>query len=92
MGYDELHNVRQGSTVYYWVDPDTGAALEHTGVNDDSIPFFGDVGAAETYLEEQADQHGKELYEQYSLYEAQTKKAMDAVDVLADQSDIKQFF
>jgi len=78
MGYNELHNGRQRSTVYYWVDPDTGAALEHTGVNDDSIPFFGDVG--------------EELYEQYSLYEARTRKALDAVDVLTDQSDIEQFF
>ncbi|WP_273837014.1 hypothetical protein [Halococcus sp. PRR34] len=91
--YNELHTGRKRSTVYYWLDSDTGAALYHTGVNEETtIPFFGDVGAAETYLEQRAESGEEEQYGQYSLYEARTKKVGDAVDVLTDQSGIEDFF
>lgn len=87
--YDELHQGRRTATVYYWLDPDTGAALYHTGVNDEmSIPFFPDVGAAETYLDHRATIGDKEDYAGYSLYEATTKKVGDAVDVLTEQQGI----
>jgi nucleotide-binding universal stress UspA family protein len=78
-----VHTTEPEATVYYWVDPDTGAALYHTGVNDEATnPFFPDVGAAETYLECRADTGDKEDYAGFSLYEAKTKKVVDAVDVL----------
>ena len=44
-GFDELDRGKQRATVYYWLDPQTGAALHHTGVNDgESVPFFPDEG------------------------------------------------
>jgi hypothetical protein len=91
-GYSDLHNGKRTSKVYYWVDPDTGAALEHTGVNDEqTIPFFPDEETAKEYLEHRADGGGKEQYEGLSLYEARAKKVGDAVDVLTDQSGIEDF-
>lgn len=90
--YADLHNGARTATVYYWVDPDTGAALYHTGLNDEaSVPFFPDVGSAETYLEQRADAGDRDQYAKYSLYEAKTRKAADAVDVLTDQSGIEDF-
>lgn len=90
--YTDLHTDQRRNTVYYWVHPDTGAALYHTGVGEDTaIPFFDDVGAAETYLEQRAERDDSNEYDQYSLYEAKTRKVMDAVDVLTDQSGIVDF-
>jgi hypothetical protein len=61
-------------------------------VNDEStVPFFGDIGAAETYLEKRAEMDGPEPYDRLSLYEARTRKVGDAVDVLTDQSGIEDF-
>jgi hypothetical protein len=91
-GFDDLHNGKRTSKVYYWLDPDTGSALEHTGVNDEqTIPFFPDEESAEAYLERRADNGDKETYEGFSLYEARAKKVGDAVDVLTDQSGIEDF-
>lgn len=88
----DLHDGGRTATVYYWVDPDTGAALYHTGVNDEAtVPFFSDVGTAETYLEQRADTGDHDEYANYSLYEARTQKVVDAVDVLTDQSGIEDF-
>lgn len=78
--------------MYYWLDPDTGAALYHTGVNDEeTVPFFPDEEAAEAYLERRAASEGDERYENLSLYKARTRKVGDAVDVLTDQSGIEDF-
>jgi hypothetical protein len=91
-GYADLHNGKRTSKVYYWVDPDTGSALEHTGVNDEqTIPFFPDEEAAEAYLEQRAETGDKAQYEDLSLYQARAKKVGDAVDVLTDQSGIEDF-
>ena len=74
------------------MDPDTGAALYHTELNDKAtVPFFGDVGSAETYLEQCAEAGDREDYAKYSLYRAKTRKVGDAVDVLTDQSGINDF-
>ena len=90
--YADLHTDQRRASVFYWVNPDTGAALYHTGVNEEeTIPFFKDVGAAETYLEQCADRDDSDAYDQYSLYEAKTRKVTDAVDVLTDQSGIADF-
>jgi hypothetical protein len=92
-GYDELHKGGRRSTVYYWLDPDTGAALYHTAANGDTtVPFFSGIGEAEMYLERRAEADGDELYDHYSLYEAKTQKVVDAVDVLTDQAGFEDFF
>jgi len=91
-GYADLHNGKRNAKVYYWLDPETGSALEHTGVNDEqTIPFFEDEATAKEYLERRADTGEKESYEKYSLYQARAKKVGDAVDVLTDQSGIDDF-
>jgi hypothetical protein len=91
-GYSDLHNGKRKATVYYWYDPDTGAALEHTGLNDEkTVPFFPDEETAHDYLEKRAEAGGKERYEGLSLYKARTRKVGDAVDVLTDQSGIEDF-
>lgn len=91
-GYSDLHNGKRKATVYYWLDPDTGAALEHTGVNDEStIPFFPDEGSAYDYLEKRAEDGDKERYDNLSLYKARTRKVGDAVDVLTNQAGIGDF-
>lgn len=91
-GYSDLHNGKQRATVYYWLDPETGAALYHTGVNDEAtIPFFPDEDAARDYLENRADAGDKEAYAGLSLYKARTRKIGDAVDVLTDQAGVEDF-
>jgi len=78
--------------VYYWLNPDTGAALEHTGVNDETtVPFFPDEESAEAYLERRAESGEEEQYEHLSLYKARARKVGGAVDVLTDQSGIEDF-
>ena len=74
------------------MDPDTGGALYHTGVNDElTVPFFPDEEAARDYLEQRANTDGDEAFENLSLYKAQTRKVGDAVDVLTDQAGIGDF-
>lgn len=91
-GYTDLHNGKKQSKVYYWLDPDTGAALYHTGVNEEkTVPFFPDETSAEDYLEQRADAEGGDQFENLSLYRARTRKVGDAVDVLTDQSGIEDF-
>ena len=90
--YIELHKGRKPASVYYWVNPNTGGVLYHTEVNDEVIPFFSDIGSAETYLEQEAETNGPDQYEQYSLYDSKTRKVVDAVDVLTDQAGIEDFF
>ena len=51
------------------MDPDTGAALYHTGVNDEAtVPFFGEGGSAETYLEQRTESGDCDWYTRYRLY------------------------
>jgi hypothetical protein len=91
-GYRDLHSGTTRATVYYWYDPDTGAVLEHTGVNDEqTVPFFPDEETAHDYLEHRTDTVDADRYEGLSLYKARTRKVRDAVDVLTDQSGIDDF-
>lgn len=87
-----MHTGRTPSTIYYWADPKTDAALYHTGVNDEeAIAFFETVGEAENYLEKRDESNPAEDYSRFSLYRARVKKEMDAVDVLMDQSGLADF-
>lgn len=92
-GHDILHKGTRRTTVYYWLDPATGAALYHTGAYDDEAdPFFDSMEEAETFLEQQADQgEAADRYEAASLYKARTRKVEDAKDVLLDQAGIDEF-
>lgn len=91
-GYADLHNGKRQALVYYWLDPDTGAALYHVGVNDEmTIPFFPNERTAREYLERRATGGDKEEYKGLSLYKARTRKIGDAVDVLTDQAGIGDF-
>jgi hypothetical protein len=91
-GYTELHAGKQAATVYYWLDPRTGAALYHTTAYEDEVnPFFGTVEEAEAFLEQQAATGESERYEALSLYQARTRKVADATDVLTDQAGIEDF-
>lgn len=91
-GYAGLHAGKKQRKVYYWIDPDTGAALEHTSVGDEgTIPFFGSEEAAEECLEKRAEMGDEEDYAGLSLYRGRTRKVSDAVDVLTDQSGIEDF-
>jgi len=86
-----LHNDGRRSKVYYWLNPDTGAALYHTEANgEEANPFFGSIEEAEQYLETRAAQ-GSEQYQGLSLYQARVDKIEDAVDVLTDQSGLTEF-
>ena len=87
-----LHQDGRRSNIYYWLNPDTGAALYHTEANsEEANPFFGSVGEAENFLEKQAGSN-PEQYEGLSLYKARVEKLEDAVEVLMDQSDIEDFW
>ena len=92
-GHDMLHSGRQQASVYYWLDPRTGAALYHTSAYDDEAnPFFGTVEDAEIFLEQRADTaDDAERYESLSLYQARTRKVGDATDVLTEQAGIGDF-
>jgi len=90
-GYTDLHNGKQRATVYYWLDPETGSALEHTTVGDEqTIPFFADQDRAKAYLENRAETSDTD-YSDFSLYKAKIRKVGDAVDVLTAQSGIDDF-
>lgn len=91
-GFDTLHDGPRRTTVYYWLNPMTGAALYHTGVNDEeTIPFFPDEFTARDYLEQRAGAGDPEQYDGLSLYKARTRKVADAVDVLTDQAGFDDF-
>lgn len=87
-----IHTDGRRSTAYYWLNPDTGAALYHTTFNgDEANLFFPSVGEAERFLEQQAQRHDQERYQGMSLYKAKVSKVEDAVEVLMDQSGINDF-
>ncbi|WP_152419405.1 hypothetical protein [Halobiforma nitratireducens] len=91
-GYDTLHAGTRRSTVYYWLDPETGATLPHTDVNDHgTIPFFADEPAARAFLENRAEAGDADRYAGLSLYKARTRKVADAVDVLTEQAGFDEY-
>ena len=91
-GGSTLHSDGRRSNVYYWVNPDTGAALYHTEINgDEAHPFFSSINEAEDFLENRADDE-EERYQGFSLYKAKIRKVEDAVEVLMNQSDINDFW
>jgi len=91
-GTISLHQDGRRNNVYYWVNPDTGAALYHTEANgEEANPFFASVGDAEQFLEKQVENR-REEYENLSLYKARIEKIEDAVEVLMDQSGINDFW
>ena len=91
-GTTNLHTDGRRSTVYYWLNPDTGAALYHTEINgDEADPFFGSAGEAEQFLEKRGGQD-TDRYQGFSLYKAKVQKIEDAVDVLTDQAGIEDFY
>ena len=80
------------ATRYVWFDPDTGAVLYHTGINDDAAdPFFANIDEADRFLEQRADQGEHERYERLSLYKVRMRKEKDALDVLLNQSGLDDF-
>lgn len=88
---NHLHGDGRRSTVYYWINPDTGAALYHTEINGrEADPFFSSVGDAEQFLE-QTTGDNQEEYQGMSLYKAKISKVEDAVEVLTNQSGIMDF-
>lgn len=91
-GYDTLHDARRRTTIFYWLNPETGGALVHTEVNEEeTIPFFPAEDEARAYLENRAATGDPEQYDGLSLYEARTRKVADAVDVLTDQAGFDEF-
>lgn len=87
-----LHRGTRRSKLYYWVNPETDAALVHTEVGDEeAILFFDSVGAAESYLEARVEYGAEDRYETLSLYEATVQKIGDATDVLTEQTGIHEF-
>jgi hypothetical protein len=92
-GVADLHRGEQRATVYYWLDPRTGATLYHTSAYDDEAnPFFGTVEEAEAFFDQQAEAaDDSERYAAMSLYKAQTRKIEDATAVLTDQAGIQDF-
>lgn len=90
-GTTNLHQDGRRTNVYYWLNPDTGAALYHTEVNgEEANPFFGSVDEAERYLEKHCGEEVSQ-YEGLTLYNAKVEKVEDAVEVLTDQSGIDEF-
>ena len=70
-GFDDLHRGEQRTTVYYWLHPQTGAALYHTSAYDEANLFFGSIEDAEAFLERQVDAADDgEQYDAMSLYKA----------------------
>lgn len=91
-GFENLHTDGRRSTVFYWLNPETGAALYHTEANErEANPFFASLGEAESYLESRASGE-QDRYEGLSLYRAKVEKVEDAVEVLLDQSGIDDFW
>jgi len=88
----DLHKGNRRVKLYYWMNPETDAALTHTEVNgEEAIPFFDAVGAAEDYLEKRAETVDNNQYEKMSLYVARVEKLEDAKDVLTEQAGIEDF-
>lgn len=92
-GVDNLHKGSRIAKVYYWLDPETGAALAHTNAYDDEAnPYFETIEEAERFLEQRAETADRlERYETMSLYEAKTRKIRDAKDVLTEQAAFDDF-
>jgi len=75
---------------YYWSGEDR--ILYHTEKEEDMvIPFFNTVDTAEKFLENQADQNGKERYQGLVLRKTGNRRVEEATDVLTDQSGPTDF-
>ena len=55
------------------------------------IPFFNTVDDAEQFLENQANQYGKERYQGLVLRKTGNRKVEESTDVLTEQSGLADF-
>jgi hypothetical protein len=77
-------------TQYYWSGD--GGVVYHTEGEDKMVdPFFGSVEEAERYLENLADVHGRERYENLVLRKSGNRKVLEATEVLTEQSGLDQW-
>jgi hypothetical protein len=77
-------------TQYYWSGED--GILYHTKKEEEMvIPFFNTVDDAEEFLENQADQYGKERYQGMVLRKTGNRKVEEATEVLTNQSGLADF-
>jgi len=87
---EELRPDGGSRTQYYWSGED--GILYHTEKEEDMvIPFFNTVDDAEHFLENQADQYGKDRYQGLVLRKTGNRKVEEATDVLTDQSGLMDF-
>jgi hypothetical protein len=87
---EELRPDGGSKTQYYWSGED--GILYHTEKEEDMvIPFFNTVDDAEQFLENQADQYGKERYQGLVLRKTGNRKVEEATDVLTNQAGLTDF-
>lgn len=87
---EEIRSDGGSRTQYYWSGED--GILYHTEKEEDVvIPFFNTVDDAEQFLENQADQYGKQRYQGLVLRKTGNRKVEEATDVLTNQSGISDF-
>ena len=87
---EELRPDGGSRTQYYWSGED--GILYHTEKEGDMvIPFFNTVEDAEQFLENQANQYGKEPYQGLVLRKARNRKVEESTDVLTEQSGLADF-
>ena len=74
-------------TQYYW-SGDEGV-IYHTEAGDELVdPFFDTIEEAEKFLQNQAEQHGQEMYQGMVLRRAGNMKMKEATDVLTEQAGL----
>jgi hypothetical protein len=79
-----------GGTQYYWSGEQ--GILYHSETGEDTVdPFFSSVEQAERYLENQAEIHGQEQYENLVLRKSGNRKVMEATEVLTSQAGLDQW-
>jgi len=87
---EELRPDGGSRTQYYWSGEN--GILYHTEKEEDMvIPFFNTVDDAEQFLENQANQYGKEPYQSLVLRKTGNRKVEEATDVLTEQSGLADF-
>jgi len=61
----------------------------HTEAGDELVdPFFDTIEEAEQFLQNQAEQHGQEMYQGMVLRRAGNMKMKEATDVLTEQAGL----
>jgi hypothetical protein len=79
-------------TQYYWRGKQ-GIAY-HTDLSNGELdvvdPFFDSIGAADSYLETEAN-GCEDLYDDLALYDTDGNRIKEAVEVLTDQSGFADF-